>query len=454
MSVLSRDADLAVGWSDAERAHALKRIVPKAAIGKVLRRTGRGDRYCRRLPRWFVVWFVIALALFCGDSYRQVFRWLHRFKKGMTPGRSTLCEARQSIGVAPLRMLAEEVIELTGRRDMPHVFYGGMRLMALDSFVVDLFDSPANVRAFGKPGGGRSPGAFPQARVLSLCEAGTHVLWKSLIKPHRRGEIPMAHYLARFLEENMLLLWDRNFLSFKLVRDVRQRGAHLLARVKTGLIFRPLRHLKDGSFLAKLYPSAQHRERDEDGIVVRIIEYTFDDPGRPGSGEKHRLLTTLLNASGHPAKRLIGLYHERWEEEIAIDELKTHQRERPVLRSETPAGVVQEIYGLILGHFIIRKLMCDAAEFASCAPRELSFINTLKILRCRLAEAPRNVLALKRWHHDLLEEVAEERLEPRRNRINPRVIKRKMSHWAKKRGQHYNFPQPQKNFRQSIVMLN
>ena len=55
------------------------------------------------------------------------------------------------------------------------------------------------------------------------------------------------------------------------------------------------------------------------------------------------------------------LYHERWEEEITIDELKTHQRERPVLRSETPAGVIQEIYGLLLGHFVIRKLMCEAA---------------------------------------------------------------------------------------------
>ena len=69
----------------------------------VLRRTGQGLRYCKRMPKWFAVWFVVALGLFCPDSYRQVFRWLHRFKKGLTPGRSTLCEARKSIGVAPIR---------------------------------------------------------------------------------------------------------------------------------------------------------------------------------------------------------------------------------------------------------------------------------------------------------------------------------------------------------------
>jgi len=454
MNVLSQDSDAAVRWSTAERVRALKQIVSQKAIAKALRASCCKHRYCRRLPRWFVVWFVIALALFCRDSYRQVFRWLQRFRSQGTPGRSTLCEARQSVGVAPLRYLADEVIQLQAQPDTPNAFYAEMRLMAMDGFVVDVADTPENERAFARPGSGRSPGAFPQVRVLSLCEAGTHVLWRSSIKPCCRGEVPMARYLVRFLEENMLLLWDRGFLSHALVREVQRRGAHLLARVKKNLIFKPLRRLRDGSYLAKLYPSPRHRDRDKDGIMVRIIEYTFDDPGRPGSGEKHRLLTTLLDAGRHPAKRLIVLYHERWEEELTFDELKTHQRERDVLRSETPAGVVQEIYALLLGHFVIRKLMCEAAVIADCAPRELSFLNTLKILRCRLPEVPRSPRGLERWYNALLAEIAAERLEPRRNRVNPRVIKRKMSNWGKKRPKHCNFPQPTQNFRQSIVMLN
>ena len=192
MSVLSNDADIAVRWSTAERVAAWKRIVPQAAIRVVLRKTGRGKSPCWRRPRWFVVWFVIAMALFCRDSFRQV---------------------------------------------------------------VDVPDTPENVRSFGRPGSGRSPAAFPQARVLSLCEIGTHVLWKSLIKPHRRGEHPMARYILRVLEENMLLLWDRNCLSFALVQQVVERRAHVLARVKSNLICEPIRRLRDGSFLAKLYHS-------------------------------------------------------------------------------------------------------------------------------------------------------------------------------------------------------
>ena len=401
-----------------------------------------------------MVWFVIALGLFCRDSYRQVFKWLQPFRRQGTPGRSTFCEARQRLGVAPLHRLAHQVIELQAAPDTPGAFYHGLRLMALDSFVVDVPDSPANARVFGRPGSGRSPAAFPQARVLALCEVGTHVLWRTLTKPCHRSEVTMAAYLLRFLQEGMLLLWDRGFLSCHLVHQVLQRRAHLLARIKNNLVFRPIRRLRDGSYLAKLYRSPPQRDRDEGGLLVRIIEYTLNDPGRSGSGEKHRLLTTLLDAARHPAERLIVLYHERWEEELAIDELKTHQRERPVLRSETPAGVVQEIDGLLLAHYVIRVLMSEAARRTNLPPRRLSFTGTLKVLRCRLPECPKSRCGLQRWYEDLLAEIAEEVLPERRNRINPRVIKRKMSNWRKKRPEHRRYPQPTKKFRQSVVMLN
>jgi hypothetical protein len=454
MSCLYTETTTFAQWPTAERLRALKRIIPRARIQAVLRRTGHARHRYLRLPAWFMVWFVIALGLFCRDCYRQVFKWLQPFRPQGTPGRSTFCEARQRLGVAPLLQLAQQLVELQATPQTPTAFYHGLRLMALDGFVVDVPDSPANARVFGRPGSSRSLAAFPQARVLALCEVGTHVLWKTTTKPCRRGEVSMASSLLRFLQEDMLLLWDRNFLSYHLVQQVRQRGAHLLARIKSNLVFRPLRQLRDGSFLAKLYPSPRHRDRDEGGIPVRIIEYTLDDPGRPGSGEKHRLLTTLLSAARHPAHQLILQYHERWEEEVTIDELKTHQRERPVLRSETPAGVVQEIQGLLLAHYVVRVLMHEAAQRQQLPPRRLSFTGTLKVLRCRLPECPKSRFGLERWYENLLAEIGEEVLPERRNRINPRVIKRKMSNWRKKRPEHRHSPQPTKKFRQCIVMLN
>src|SRR5262249_2933661 len=147
------------------------------------------------------------------------------------------------LGAAPLRRLLTQVVQLQAAPQTSGAFYHGLRLMALDSFVLDLPDSPANARAFGRPGSGRSPAAFPQARVLALCEVGTHVFWRTLLKPCQRSEVTMAAYLLRFLEEDMLLLWDRGFLSYGLVQQVRQRRAPLLARIKNNLVFRPLRRL-------------------------------------------------------------------------------------------------------------------------------------------------------------------------------------------------------------------
>jgi hypothetical protein len=161
----------------------------------------------------------------------------------------------------------------------------------------------------------------------------------------------------------------------------------------------------------------------------------------------------MLDWHQHPAKVLIELYHERWEEELAIDELKTHQRQRPVLRSQTPAGVVQEIYGLLLAHYVVRILICEAAATKAIAPRRLSFTGTLKILRCRLPEVPRSEPGRRCWYENLLTEIAEEILEPRRVRINPRVIRRKISKWPKKTANHRHSPQPVKTFGETLELV-
>ena len=140
------------------------------------------------------------------------------------------------------------------------------------------------------------------------------------------------------------------------------QGRTYLGRVPANVILTPVRCLADGSFLAYVYPSSKARRQRRNGILVRVIEYTFDDPQRPGYGEPHRLITSLLDAERYPARELIVGYHERWEIEITLDELDTHQHlpGRP-LRSHNPVGVRQELYGWLLAHFVIRVLMHEAA---------------------------------------------------------------------------------------------
>ncbi len=446
---IGKEAHDLASWPARERTRALQRILPRVAVEACL--DGRRGA-CPRLPGWFMVWFIVAMGLCGRDAYRQVFRWLQPRRGAAVPPRSSLCEARKRLGVAPLRRLAESAVRLLGTPRTPGAFYRGMRLMALDGFTVDLADTPANDRAFGRPGTRRAPGAFPQARVLALCETGSHVLWRWQIKPLHTGEVTMAPGLLRHLRRGMLLLWDRNFFGYRTLAAVAGRRAHLLARVASNRRFEPVATLADGSYLARCYATRPDRRADRGRITVRVIPYTLDDPGRPGRGEVHRLVTTLLDERLDPAVELIVLYHERWEQELAIDELKTHQRERPVLRSRTPAGVVQELYGLLLGHFVVRALMQEAALRRGLDPQRLSFTGAIRVLRCRLPECPRSRRGRGRWYAALVEEVGEEVLPERRDRINPRVIRRKMSNWLKKRPEHRNYSQPTKDFRAAIVL--
>ena len=199
------------------------------------------------------------------------------------------------------------------------------------------------------------------------------------------------------------------------------------------MILWPIQRLLDGSYLAKIYPSPQDRDQDRDGIVVRVIEYTLDDPERTGHGETHRLATNLFEHTLFPALELACYYHERWAEELVFDEQKTHQDPRcptkPThLRSQTPAGVEQELYALSLGHFVVRALMLEAAQRENLDVDRLSFTGCLQILQARLPECDSTTpQRLDQWYDLLLAELVQERVEPRRNRVNPRVVKRKMS---------------------------
>ena len=215
----------------------------------------------------------------------------------------------------------------------------------------------------------------------------------------------------------MLLLCDRGFFSYKLWKSVVSRGVHLLARLSKGMILKPIKQLSDGSYLAKIYANSYDRKKDRRGIIVRVIKYTLNDPQRVGHQEEHTLLTDLLDETKYPAWELIPGYHWRWEHELVFDEQKTHQdpprASKPThLRSETPTGVLQEIYALSLAHFVIRSLMFQAAQRASLDTDRLSFTGCFQILQCRLPECnSRTPQSFEAWCEGLLEEMSRERIE-------------------------------------------
>lgn len=442
-----------------DRLAGLEKVISPEVVQQVLKDTQRVNSRACPLTHEIMMWVVLAMGLLTDLPIRQVFRHARRFRRDESvPGRSSLCEARQRLGVEPLRELHARIVRPLATPDTPGAFYHGYRLTGIDGSAYDAPDSEANA-VFGRASGGRGEGAFPQIRKVSLVELGTHVELALVLGGWHDSEQALVPQLWDHLPSDALLLEDRGFFNYEHWRALHLR-VKLLIRGKKNFVLEPIEHLSDGSYLAKIYPKPYDRDKDRNGVVVRVIDYTLNDPQRTGDGEVHRLITNLLDEQQFPAKELILLYHERWEEELVFDEQKTHQdprrAEKPAhLRSETPEGVRQEMYALSLGHFVIRALMFAAARPAQLDVDRLSFTGCLHILQCRLPECDsRTAETFASWYEALLSEMRQEKISPRRNRINPRVIKRKMSKWNKKRPHHRRLKPLLKSFEECVVMAN
>ena len=364
---------------------------PLATVKSVLATTGRESIRQRDLPAHVVIYYVIALVFYMQCSYREVLRcllegiqWLmHPAVRIKVAGKSGISQARTRLGVEPLRRLHNEVVRPIALEATKGAWYRGWHMVSLDGSTLDIADERANEEAFGRPGAVRGKSAYPQIRFVSLVESGTHVLFGSQMGGYRTGEIPLAKGVLPWLRHGMLCLADRQFFGFELWNQAQATGAELLWRIRKNLRLPCERRLADGSYLSRIYPTERNRRHKTNGVIVRVIEYRLE--GVAGAEPIYRLITTILDPELAPAHELAALYHERWEIETALDELKTHLRgPRIVLRSKTPDLVRQEFYGLMMAHFAVRGLMHEAAIKADEDPDRLSFVHAVRVIRRKL----------------------------------------------------------------------
>jgi len=369
----------------------LTKTFPLHQVKAVLAAQGKGSRRQRDLPAHVVVYYVIALALFLQVSYREVLRCLLEGLSWLlgpgqvvpVTGKSGISQARTRLGWEVLRQLHNEVVKPIATETSKGAWYRCWRLVSLDGSTLDVADEKENARAFGRPSASRGASAYPQIRFVALVENGTHVLFGTHLADYATGEVTLAQEVLGGLQKGMLCLADRNFFGFALWNRARATGADLLWRVKKNLRLRVEQRLPDGSYLSRIYASERDWRHQTNGVVVRVIDYRLE--GIANAEPLYRLVTTILDPTQGPAEELAALYHERWEIETALDELKTHLRgAKIVLRSKTPELVRQEFYGLLLAHFAVRGLMHEAALKAGEDPDRLSFLHAVRVIRRKL----------------------------------------------------------------------
>lgn len=341
-----------------------------------------------------MVYYVMALALFSSGSYEEVMRsllagleWVAgRFRDWQMPTKAAIFKARTRLGST---VMAELFAEVAKPMAVPGGagFYRSWRLVSVDGTCLDLADTPANERAYGRAGTATElKSAYPQARVLGLVECGTHAVVSAVVSGFSTSEHDLYPALLADVQEEMLLMADRGFFSYTAWKDSAATGAALLWRVRANSVLPVIEELDDGSYLSVLYASPKDRRKGTDPIRVRVIEY------RVTTGEQDsefRLITTILDPGQAPADDLARTYARRWEIESCFDELKTHQRGPGiVLRSKTPDGVLQEIYGYLCVHYAIRSLIGGIAHHFDEDPLRFSFTRTLRAARRSLAGRP------------------------------------------------------------------
>ena len=370
------------------------KFFPARKVHEILQATNRASIRERDLPAQVVVYYVIALALYMRSSYREVLRcllegvqWLlDPSVKVIVAGKSGISQARSRVGAEPLKRLYEAVVAPIAQPETKGAWYRQWRVVSLDGSTLDVAETAENEEAFGRPGASRGASAFPKIRFVALLENGTHVLWAACMDRYSVDELKLAEAVIPALRKGMLCLADRFFPSHKLWLAAASTGADLLWRTRSNAILHPDQHLPDGSYLSRIYPSTADRRRDQNAIVVRVIDYHLDN--LPGAEPVYRLITTVLDHTQAPAEELAALYHQRWEIETAFDELKTHLRgAQIVLRSKTPELVKQEFYGLLMAHFAVRGLMHEAALEADEDPDRLSFVHSVRVVQRRMARS-------------------------------------------------------------------
>jgi Insertion element 4 transposase N-terminal/Transposase DDE domain len=365
----------------------IARTFPLDQVRPILAETGKASERERDLPAQVMVYYAIALALYMGSSTREVMRclleglrWLWGAAAIKVAGKSGISQARTRLGAEPLRRLYERVVRPVATCATRGAWYRHWRLVSLDGSCLDLADTEENCRSFGRSEASRGESAFPQLRFVALVENGTHVLFGARPGRLADGETALAYNVLTALRPGMLCLADRQFFGHALWQAATATGADLLWRVKHNVRLPREARLADGSYRTTIYPGEKARRHQAGGIQVRVIAYRLE--GVAGAEPCYRLVTTLLDPAGAPAAELAALYHERWEIEGALDELKTHLRgARVVLRSKTPELVRQEFWGLLLAHFAVRGLMHEAALRADEDPDRLSFLHAVRVVR-------------------------------------------------------------------------
>ena len=404
--------------------------------------TGTATIRRRRLPAEAVIWLLIGIALMRNESISRVAALLGVAMPApsgkLLAAPSALTQARQRLGEAPLEYVFSATAAEWATRSAEADKWRGLGIYVMDGTTLRVPDTLENWKAFGGQVGTRkrAGSAYPTVRAVGLMAARSHVLAAMRFGGYKIGEVTLARELWAQIPHDSLIAVDRNFLICAVLTSLQNDGSnrHWLTRAKSTVRLKQIERVGKDDELVEIQLSAQTRRKNPglpEHWIARAIRY------KKKGFRASTLLTSLTDAEQYPRAEIVALYHERWEIELAYDELKTHMLAREeTIRSRTPETVRQEIWAIGLAYNLVRVEMERTANAVGVAPTRISFVNALSMI-CHAwivwstpPLAPGRIpSALFDLRHRLGLLLLPER---RPERSYPRVVKIKMSNYAKK----------------------
>jgi hypothetical protein len=424
---ITRTITVAAGVFAAGHLGELTWQVPFELVDAVLEETGAQERRLRVLPSRAGVYFVLALGLFPGLGYQNVWKKLTAGLDGHglpLPSAKALRDLRRRVGPAPLRELFEVLAGPAAWPRTPGVRFGPYRTVAFDGCTsVKVPDTAGNRAWLGKMKAALGVTGYPAVELMTLVETGTRALIGAVFGPPATGERDYARRLLHLLTPGMLVLADRGFDGTGFLAEIAAAGAQFLVRLTATRSLPVLARLPDGTFLSRI-----------GGTTVRVIEARVTVTCADGTtyASSYRLAATLADHRRYPAAALIRLYHERWEHEVAYLALRHTLLAGRVLRSRDRAGLEQEIWALLALYQALRRAMATAAESVpGTDPDRASFTIALETARETLTAAEGAITAGASLTGRIGRAVLAGLLPPRRPRVSVRKVKSPLSRWNK-----------------------
>lgn len=403
----------------------LTRIIDFEMADAVLDDTHTHQRRLRSLPSRVGLYFVLAMALFPARGYLAVWATLTSALGPVArPSAKALRDVRRRLGPAPLARLFDLLAGPVASPRTPEVMFAGYRTVSFDGCrSIKVPDSRANRGWLGKLKAAAGETGYPAIQLMALVETGTRALIGAAFGTPADGETTWARRLLHHLDAGMLVLMDRGFDAAGFLAEVNGTKARFLVRIKAGRKLPTIGRLPDGTTLSVIGT-----------VKVRIIPANVSVTCADGTtyGDQYLLATTLTDPARYPADALIGLYHQRWEHEIAYLALRHTLLQGRVLRSKDPAGLQQEMWALLAIYQALRIATTDAVSTVpGTDPDRVNYTLAVQTAQDLLTGA-RNITDDTGDLVGAIGKAVLARLNPaRRPRVSPRRVKSPLSRWNK-----------------------